>query len=885
MKRSLLIAIAVLLIAALFVGCSADKIEEDQLVEVTIASDNSRGLIAEGASTANVADLYWYYSAEKTAGYFKTGETSWKAVKEGKGLEGSLGEMSTGGWNFCFYGFKEEQATKPSEPEATAIFYQKNLRKAITGPVALDISLSRGAGSLGDPIAVFGDDLFWDYDSDIGTVTLTITNNGEPVHVYEGTPANGAVTFSTEEDEFALSVGSNVLAFKVVSSYTIEGVAFEEQLGYSELNIAAESGMKYTITCDDAGIDFYPYGEATPVVSIGEINVPVTATATVVASTTAGYASKVETSNTPAASTTAKTTVEFPVDLAGKNVTVETSSAEVASSKSFVVSAGSGAVASIELSISDGTKTFGEGNKAQVTTFIGTGLVGVEVHYSGTDAADIDQNDVSYDPDTGYVTFLTPHFSEFYVTAEGEAQIGTKVYKTFADAIAAAQDGSIITLLKEVTGTISLTNGSTLTLNLNGKVFHGGDMWITGNSTLIVDGTAAGSKAFGCFCIGSSPNNNGNLVVNGGEYECPSNDTCLHINGTCLNSNVTLKNAKFTSPNDNGIQLNGSGSFLIENCIITGATAVYVKSGNLTINGGTYTGNMAPANYSYYGNGANATGDAIVIDSCEYPGGAPTVTINSGAFTGTKSALGYYIYDKGNDGVYQEATINVNGGTFNGVDSPSALILNGKGVFATLAAAVNAVDANDTIIMISDETISAAKTAAADRIVIGKAITLNFGAHTLSVPGELEPTSNWSALYIDADTTIKATTGGIDCLDKEAGGCGVYALNVREGATLTINGGSYHGGGTIVQAQLGRVIITEGEFSATSFEAPYGFDFVLNCVDAAYQAGTASFEVEGGLFYSFNPADNAAEGAHTNFVTPGFVSVEEGNSWRVIPSV
>ena len=43
---------------------------------------------------------------------------------------------------------------------------------------------------------------------------------------------------------------------------------------------------------------------------------------------------------------------------------------------------------------------------------------------------------------------------------------------------------------------------------------------------------------------------------------------------------------------------------------------------------------------------------------------------------------------------------------------------------------------------------------------------------------------------------------------------------MREGAALTIEGGVYHGGGTIVQAQLGTVAIEGGTFSATAASSP-----------------------------------------------------------------
>jgi len=207
----------------------------------------------------------------------------------------------------------------------------------------------------------------------------------------------------------------------------------------------------------------------------------------------------------------------------------------------------------------------------------------------------------------------------------------------------------------------------------------------------------------------------------------------------------------------------------------------------------------------------------------------------------------------------------------------------GERYYTSLAGAIDGAAAGDTITVIQDFTIDESKTEAADRIVITTPVTIDFGKHTMYVPGSLEPTSNWAALFVDANTTIKATTGGIDCLDKENGGAGVYTFNVRNNATLTVESGSYHGGGTIAQAQLGTVAVTGGTFNATPFEEPYGMDFVFNCSDSAYSAGTASIQITGGTFDGFDPQNNAAEGAGTRFTPANYVALDpEGDGSYVV---
>lgn len=62
---------------------------------------------------------------------------------------------------------------------------------------------------------------------------------------------------------------------------------------------------------------------------------------------------------------------------------------------------------------------------------------------------------------------------------------------------------------------------------------------------------------------------------------------------------------------------------------------------------------------------------------------------------------------------------------------------------------------------------------------------------------------------------------------------------------------------------------------------PDGCDFMVNMIDAAYKAGIAKALVSGGEFVKFNPADCAAEGAHTNFLADGYKSTQIGDSYFV----
>ena len=162
----------------------------------------------------------------------------------------------------------------------------------------------------------------------------------------------------------------------------------------------------------------------------------------------------------------------------------------------------------------------------------------------------------------------------------------------------------------------------------------------------------------------------------------------------------------------------------------------------------------------------------------------------------------------------------------------------------------------------------------AARIVISQPTTLNLEKKIITPDDMGKNNVNFCALIVDADTTINAgENGGID-----TGVNGGYGINVRNGATLTINGGYYYGGGTAVQVQKGTLIINGGTFACEPYSNPtYGYNFLINCVDGAYKNGTAKAIIQGGTFINFDPSNCTAEGAHTNFVADGYKVVSEAH--------
>lgn len=183
----------------------------------------------------------------------------------------------------------------------------------------------------------------------------------------------------------------------------------------------------------------------------------------------------------------------------------------------------------------------------------------------------------------------------------------------------------------------------------------------------------------------------------------------------------------------------------------------------------------------------------------------------------------------------------------------------------------------ENAVLDKDVVITKAPDTVASSLSIKEPTTLNLNAMIKTPDNMGNNKKNFTALIVDADTTINADdNGGID-----TGTNGGYGINVRNGAKLTINGGNYYGGGTAVQVQKGELTINGGIFAVEPYDDPrYGYNFLLNCIDSAYKNETAKIIVKGGIFVNFNPADNTAEGEHTNFVADGYtvVSMKDDDS-------
>ena len=161
----------------------------------------------------------------------------------------------------------------------------------------------------------------------------------------------------------------------------------------------------------------------------------------------------------------------------------------------------------------------------------------------------------------------------------------------------------------------------------------------------------------------------------------------------------------------------------------------------------------------------------------------------------------------------------------------------------------------------------------------GKEVVLDLNGKTISNTEDLwnEATYNWSLLSVRGGALTLTGDGVVKAKEDD-----VFAVDVQDGGKLVIEGGEYVGNMDAVYAYEGTVEINGGKFSIQQLsENPDPYGYVLNCYDKNRENGIAKIIVSGGEFVKFNPADCSAEGAHTNFLAPGYKSTKIGDSYFV----
>ena len=269
------------------------------------------------------------------------------------------------------------------------------------------------------------------------------------------------------------------------------------------------------------------------------------------------------------------------------------------------------------------------------------------------------------------------------------------------------------------------------------------------------------------------------------------------------------------------------------------------------------------------------TGDALVLDSCGYPNGAPTVDyagaenayfestnakpIGSYATEGNTKVTGFV--DKGtfnkaiDKDLLKDGYVCVYNGENNyGVATTENCVAKvGDIYYATLQDAIDAANSGDTVELVKDVNTPEVTYG------IDKALTIDLNGKTVTGSG-------YDGVFqIDnADAKVLIKNGNIVAVEN-TGSAGKYAmaiwackaecevtlenLNVSQKITHTDDKQM-----DMIYTSGGTIIINSGNFASGTPA------WTLNCKDAAYKDGTANIIVNGGTFKGFDPMNGETEG-------------------------
>ena len=229
--------------------------------------------------------------------------------------------------------------------------------------------------------------------------------------------------------------------------------------------------------------------------------------------------------------------------------------------------------------------------------------------------------------------------------AEKEASIGTVEYDTLAAAIAEAQNGETVKLLKDITVTASvqIAANKDVTLDLGTKTLtYSGDKTaiLCAGTLLLTNGKIVSTSGCG---IGTSDNSTNAKITIEKSVTIEAQEMAV-LTGKATGATITIEGGNFTAKDNaviggNGSERSGSANTIIINDgIFNGGivTSGYVACGiyapwkdNITVNGGTFNitggagivaraGNVTVTNavFNTTGNATGKVGDSRVVVPC-----------------------------------------------------------------------------------------------------------------------------------------------------------------------------------------------------------------------------------------------------------------------------
>ena len=424
-----------------------------------------------------------------------------------------------------------------------------------------------------------------------------------------------------------------------------------------------------------------------------------------------------------------------------------------------------------------------------------------------------DNNLVMLEDDLQYVTDLSKvrimagsAVTQAQVDALAAASIGTAKYITLAAAIAAANNGETVTLLKDVTENVEIAKEKNLTLDLNGKTLSGGtgtakaalynlgtitiqDTSAAKTGTIKRDdtGTVGETSYYVIRNQGTMTIESGTVINNSGYKKANSTGSMIGSSLICYGDcdeggTLTIKGGTFTQNNFIAIKNGALGVLHVTGGTITSNHSAIQNWFKADITGGEIKGQLwtdawkegESVGETKIGGDAKFTGE-IVMDITGSV--APTLAINGGeldvtwritstaAKAGAKPAVSGGTFSSEVPAEYcAEGFIPVKNadGTY-GVKAGAYVAQIGDVKYETLQAAIDAVKANETIYVLGNIDLGTDELSTYDVKTTVKNVTIDLGGYTVTSAGRFTvylKVNGWTIQNGTIQNTNASTTYG-----------------------------------------------------------------------------------------------------------------------------
>ena len=492
----------------------------------------------------------------------------------------------------------------------------------------------------------------------------------------------------------------------------------------------------------------------------------------------------------------------------------------------------------------------------------------------------------------------------------------TPLASTLQDQINAAEAGveTRITLQGNVSEDLTIPADKKIVLDLGGfKLTNVSGHTITNNGTLTIEGT--GTVDCTTHAKGAV-NNNGTLTISGGTItrsvdvprtnswyvvnnaenatmiidggEIIGNSTyssCIRNLGNATVSGGTIRQDKMIAmKNDDTGTLTVTGGKIIseDQAIQNWKTAeieggeiegnvytwAYVEkgtefAGETTISGGKITGDVAAVNYD----GGSAKPQVEVTGNAEITGEIKTSNYDNGAYTTKKNdetakitvSGGKFTTTPAEEYIDPSAEFDATSGTVSAIPAEKAVVSVGTKNYKTLAAAINAAQNGETVVLKQDVTESVT-------VPAGKEITLDLAGKNI----QSNDSTSRNAVTVEGKLTVKDSTAATapevsgDVVTYVSGkitasNLGLYAI---KGGEIILESGSVESTGNMGVYAQGN-FTPGGAAQNSKITVKGGYILAQECAASA-QGNGATLDIQGGVLQSKDNAVVSGNGTKSN---------------------